>query len=235
MIDPTYTAVFRDQVWSFYVDDMEACRQATINAQSGGALGGQNFTAALLTLSVIDFCVGYFKGKTANTNGIPATTSAKDVAEFMAKYFTADPRFSNQAFGEKFYQVFRHGLAHSWSPKGAGVGMDLHTTNILEVDRAGNIILQVLPFYDLTKGALKKYETDLGVDQTLNDNFMKRYRHLVTNDQAEANALKLLLGTSVGATGPIGLSAPSGGGGATGPQPVASPPSASGSTTATTV
>ncbi len=189
MINPVYTQVFRDQVWGFYVNDMEACRQATINAQSGGVLGGQNFTAALLTLSVIDFCTGFFKGKTKRADGRPEMTTAGDVAEFMSKYFTGYEKFKEIDFCKKFYQVFRHGLAHSWSPKGSGIGMDLTATEIVWLH--GDIpILEVIPFYELTKQALKLYENDLGKDEDLNHKFIKRLEYLNDNDAAEAQTLR---------------------------------------------
>ena len=113
MIDYIYKNVFNDQIWTFYDNDMKACFRAAKNAQNGGQLGGQNFTAALLILSIIDFCTGYFKGRTINTKKDGRTSidcvSASDVAEFMKKYFINYPMFGGLKFGEKFYQVFRHG------------------------------------------------------------------------------------------------------------------------------
>lgn len=203
MIDIKYKNIFEQQIRRYYISDMESCIRAAKDAQAKTynpkGDGGQNFTAALLTLSVIDFCAGYFTGKTEYSYKAgkikPELTTAHDAADFMSKYFTDYHMFADEDFCIKFYQVFRHGLAHTWSPKGSGIGMDMYATTPVVME-SGAPVLEMVPFFDHTKKALSRYEIELGEDEALNHNFMKRFDYLQNNGQKEANELKAMLSTS---------------------------------------
>ena len=195
-INSVYQLIFAEQIWGYFVADMDSCFRSAKNAQirkyNDKGHGGQNFTAALLILSVIDFCTGYLMGKTRQNNGSPELTKADDVAVFMSRYFVDFPRFKDKFFSKQFYQVFRHGLAHSFSPKACGIGMNLNATEIFSIQN-GTPVLEVKPFYELTIKAIKKYEEELGLNHELNDNFMKRFNYLIDRDKFEGQKFKAIL------------------------------------------
>lgn len=179
-MDDRYKAVFEHQVWDYYAYDMESCFESARRAPTNGGRGGQNFTAALITLSVIDFCAGFYKGSKPSTD---------DIASFITHYFTQhDQRFSDVNFSKRFYSVFRHGLAHQWSPAYGGVSMDFDIDEML-LKENGVPVLNVPPFYDLVCKALRDYEAELATDSVLNSNFTQRYDTIIKADKKQANRL----------------------------------------------
>lgn len=184
-MDDRYKAVFKDQVWSFYAHDMESCFSAARSAQEGNGNGGQNFTAALITFSVIDFCAGFYMGNNKR--------STDDIAGFITRYFRKhDKRFSNVNFSKRLYVVFRHGLAHQWSPAASGIAMDFNNNEVLY--SVGNIpVLNMPPFYELVCNALRDYEAELATDKVLNRNFTERYDAIIKLDDDQASKLLALL------------------------------------------
>lgn len=182
-MDNRYKAVFEHQVWDYYAHDMESCFESARRARSSGGQGGQNFTAALITLSVIDFCAGFHKGSKPSTN---------DIASFITHYFARhDQRFSDTNFSKQFYTVFRHGLAHQWSPAFGGVSMDFDIDEMLLKENSVPI-LNVPPFYDLVCKALKDYEAELRTDSALNRNFAQRYDTIIKQDRQQGEKLAKL-------------------------------------------
>src|SRR5690242_8332357 len=112
--------VLNQQVWEWYCGDIDSCLviRMDLNARNDKSpfKGGMNFTVALVTLSVIDLMAGYYSGKEPNK---------KDVALFLQRYYGKHySLFNDLEFSEKFYEVYRNGLVHSWSPKFAGISMD---------------------------------------------------------------------------------------------------------------
>jgi hypothetical protein len=184
-VDYRYKSVFSHQIWDYFVNDIESCFKASRAAQdSNNGKGGLNFAAALVILSVLDFCSGFYVGK--------VQPSTDEVAEFMSKYLSDDDLFKTKAFNKNFYKVFRHGLAHQWSPKGSGVAIDFNKSEILIIDNELPV-LNVPPFFNLVCKGLKKYEIELGENKTLNTNFSHRLDEIYRIDGSEAIRLKELL------------------------------------------
>jgi|GEM_PF-3801015 len=182
-MDNRYKSVFEHQIWDYFAHDMESCFDAARRARENGGRGGQNFTAALITLSVIDFCAGFYKGSKPGTN---------EIAGFITRYFTRhDQRFSDVNFSKRFYTVFRHGLAHQWSPAFGGVCMEFGISDIL-IKENDVPVLNMPPFYALACKALRDYESELATDYTLNRNFSKRYHAIVKHDKKQGEKLARL-------------------------------------------
>jgi hypothetical protein len=166
---------------------MNSVLQLVQKASRSNEQGGQNFTAALTTMCVIDFCAGFYVGK--------VQPSTDEVAEFVTKYFQRhNSLFVDVNFSKQFYRVFRHGLAHQWSPKMAGVAMSFGQNEILLVDENSGIWhLNFPPFFELTKKALKDYENDLAKDSALREKFDKRCLAIAKKDEEAARELAQLL------------------------------------------
>jgi len=78
--------------------------------------GGLNFPAALTMFAVIELMAGYHAGKKA---------TAKELVEFVSKYVGKYcPKLTGEQVAKKWYDVFRNGLSHQWSPKFGGVAVD---------------------------------------------------------------------------------------------------------------
>ena len=131
---------------------------------------------------------GYYKGKTH--------PSTEDVADFFVKYFSPhEPLFKDKDFAEQFFKVFRHGLAHQWSPKAAAVAMNFNRQEsfyYIQGDSTDLPCLNIPPFYKLTKQALKDYETDLNNEKYIAE-FNKRQEAVLERDYKEMEKLKKIL------------------------------------------
>jgi len=184
--------VFRQQIWEFFCNDLDSCLLVSKIIQSGKTSpfkGGLNFTALLAIFSVIELASGWWEGK---------EPTQETVANFIQKYFSKyEPRFSDQVLAKKFYNVFRNGLSHQWSPKAGGVAMDFAHDWLLEIISTNGsesiIALNVPKFYQITKSALTDYEHDLDdkADQRLN--FEKRYNCIVESDYKEMRKVREML------------------------------------------
>lgn len=188
-MEPIHKKVFELQIWDYFENDINSCFTAARNAQDNGGKGGQNFTAATIIFTVLDFCAGFYHGKTEPKLSL----NAREVAEFITKYLGArDEMFRNPALTLKFYEVFRHGLIHQWSPKFAGVAMEFNSDEILYEQR-GVVCLNVPPFFKLVSLALQDFERDLDGSKEAREKFERRLSAISTQDAQEVVALKELL------------------------------------------
>lgn len=184
--------VFQQQIWDFFCDDLESCLTVSRLKQSNPDSpfkGGLNFTAILAIFSVIELTAGWWKG-TEPTNEIIASF----IQKYFAKYYA---RFSDKGFAKKFYEVFRNGLSHQWSPKASGVAMDFYRNWLLE--KAGTngqeeiLVLNVPTFFTVTKQALADFENELNENEDMRKLFETRYNKIVEGDYVEMRILRSLL------------------------------------------
>jgi hypothetical protein len=111
-MEPLHKPVFRHQIWDYFVNDIEACFRSAHYAQQFSGNGGQNFTAATVIFTVIDFCAGFYHGKV----GSELNLTTKEVTLFMQKYLGREnSMFCDINFCSYFYRVFRHVLIHTMS------------------------------------------------------------------------------------------------------------------------
>lgn len=180
-----YNDVFNQQIWDFFCSDIESCFEVNKNKQKlkekSPFKGGMNFTSALAIFSVIEFCAAFYWGKRIKRS---------EIAVFMNKYFGKySPVFDSNGKCEKFYDVFRNGLSHQWSPKRAGIAMSF-TTKHLIIKHMTVLILNIPTFYEIVICGLKDYETDLNNNKTLCEKFEKRYEEVIRGDFSSASELK---------------------------------------------
>ena len=115
-------------------------------------------------------------------------TTTRAVADFLGKYFAPDfPAFKDKPFAMKFYEIFRHGLAHGWSPKAGGVAMDFRrdwALRFIKTQDGSEKIpsLNIPTFFEITKKALQGFESDLDKDRNLQAKFARRYKVLIDGD-----------------------------------------------------
>lgn len=185
--------VFREQVWEFFCNDIESCLEVSREVQNSRAdntrskfKGGLNFTAATAIFAVIDFCSGFNKGSEASSN---------DVALFMSEYFKSyDTLFENLELSKQFYNVFRNGLSHQWSPKASGVSMDFNNDHVVVFVGSEYVpSLNVPSFYNVVVNGLKDFESRLDQDQLAAERFSRRYNQLILHDHRIAERFKQLL------------------------------------------
>jgi hypothetical protein len=181
--------VFDQQVWDWFCNDVESCLLVSkkVQAHEGEFKGGTNFPACLTIFSVIEMAAGYFSGRTTDAQSSPG------VVNFLVKYFAKhDARFADLDFSRRFYNVFRHGLAHQWSPKAGAVSMDFGNDGlILWVGEYP--FLNVPPLFELTKAALRDYEGDLDTDANLRAKFKTRYEAMLQADHERMEELREIL------------------------------------------
>ena len=185
--------VFKNQIWKFFCEDVESCLEVSKDVQrhrgASRFKGGLNFTAALVIFSVIEFCAAFFHGK----NEVTRT----EIAEFMNIYFANyDDNFSDIDFCKKFHNIFRNGLSHQWSPKAGGIGMNFNKREIIFQAMSGKELIPILnipPFFALTKKALKDFEIDLDRKPLLRKKFEDRYKKLIETDYKEMRIFRGLL------------------------------------------
>ncbi|OGM09116.1 hypothetical protein A2Z67_05920 [Candidatus Woesebacteria bacterium RBG_13_36_22] len=188
--------VFQQQIWDFFCGDLESCLIVSRIKQSNPNSpfkGGLNFTATLVIFSVIELASGWWKGTKA-TNDI--------IASFIQKYFSKhDKRFKDKSFAKKFYDVFRNGLSHQWSPKASGIAMDFNRNWLLEKANTGGqeeiLFLNVPTFYYLTKQALEDFEKELNTNESVRKMFEKRYKKIIESDYKEMRILRNFLGKAI--------------------------------------
>jgi len=184
--------VLRQQIWEFFQNDLHSCLEVSRQVQQARASsspiafqGGLNFTSALVIFSVLDLCSGFFSG---------AAPTTQTVSDFITEYLgKRDRLFSDSNFSLEFYRVFRHGLAHQWSPKRAGVSMDFNDPRVVFLLNENDPCLNVPPFFKLVCDSLHDFEDDLDNTSNLQQNFLKRYNSIVSQDQTAANRLVRLL------------------------------------------
>jgi hypothetical protein len=186
--------VFGQQVWDWFCNDLDSCLLVSEKVQAGSSefRGGTNFPAALTIFSVLEMTAGYHSGKADDQQ------LTDRVVAFLVKYFSKhDGRFADADFAKKFYNVFRHGLAHQWAPKAGAVSMDFPQRGELLLWVEGEAerypCLNVPGFFDLTKRALADYESDLDQSQALRDKFKTRYDAMVKSDHTRMRQLRARL------------------------------------------
>lgn len=201
-----HTIVWQQQIEAFFKDDIASClnvarmKNGAENCELSKLPGGLSFTAALVIFCILEMLSAYFKGVTQASK--PASNN--DVADFMAKYFSKYNRFFKDKNNSiSFYKVFRHGLVHQWSPKGAGAGMNSgladysKINNIIWLEPPNDVpILNVPIFYELFLKAISDYKDDLDNDINLRHLFEQRYYTIIKQDQVEINNLKSALASS---------------------------------------
>lgn len=182
-----HSDLFKQQIWEFFCDDLDSCLTVSQLKQSGDYRfkGGLNFTACLTIFSVIEMCSGYYKGKDTNSD---------TVADFLVKYFSKYfDNFGDVSFSKQFYIVFRHGLAHQWSPKASAIDMnftDSYFLKKIKIESEEILSLSIPTFYKYTKKALKDYEGDLDKDENLRYLFKQRYDQIVSVDYLQMKTLR---------------------------------------------
>lgn len=175
--------VFQQQIWSFFYNDLESCLEVSKEVQQGNKKfkGGLNFTAALTIFSVIDFLASFWKGKNANQT---------DIAKFIHKYFANYHLiFKTEDLCKQFYNIFRNGLSHQWSPKSSGVAMEFSTKHILIENKRDKILYLNIPaFYKICVKAFKDFENDLDTDIILSKKFQSYYNEMIKFDGKQSLA-----------------------------------------------
>lgn len=179
--------MFRQQIWEFFQNDLDSCllvsRDLQTKRESSVFRGGLNFTATLAIVVIVEMCSSYYSGREADDNA---------VAEFINKYFSKhEPIFQFKDICKKFFQVFRHGLVHNWSPKMAGVSMDFSLNASFTFVRE-TPVLNVPAFYGVVKKGLRDYEDDLNVDERLRELFNRRYEEIILGDSQEVERFNRL-------------------------------------------
>ncbi|HZE87228.1 MAG TPA: hypothetical protein VE090_03395 [Methylomirabilota bacterium] len=184
--------VFQQQIWDFFCNDLESCLTVSKLKQSNPNSpfkGGLNFTATLAIFSVIELAAGWWKGTEA-TNDIIASF----IQNYLAKYYD---RFNNKSFAKKFYEVFRNGLSHQWSPKASGVAMDFYKSWLVEKTSTNGqeeiLLLNVPTFYYVTKQGLEDFEKDINTNEAMRKMFERRYSKIVDSDYKEMRILRGML------------------------------------------
>lgn len=184
--------VFKQQIWEFFCDDLDSCLLVSKLKQSGDRRfrGGLNFTACLAIFSAIEFLSGFLAGREPTSD---------DIAVFLQKYFGKYwERMNSKSFSKKFYEVFRNGLSHQWSPKASGVAMDFYNDWILRKEKPPSFSEEILTlniprFYEVTKKAFKDYEVNLDKKSDFRTKFEERYNKLVESDYMEMRILRKYL------------------------------------------
>lgn len=199
-----HTGFWEQQIEQFFKDDVTSCLNVAKikigieNCEASKFPGGLFFTSTLVIFCILEMLSAYFKGV------LPANKPASkdDVGDFMVKYFSKyNIFFKDKNNSIAFYKVFRHGLVHQWSPKGAGAGMN---SGLIDYSKIQNIIwlaspndvpiLNVPIFYELFLKAISDYRKDL--DSNINNSrnlFERRYSAILKQDQAEVLNLKSFL------------------------------------------
>jgi hypothetical protein len=139
--------------------------------------------------AVIELMAGYHAGKKA---------TAKELVEFVSKYVGKYcPKLTGEQVAKKWYDVFRNGLSHQWSPKFGGVAVDFAQPDVfvfLQVGTEKIPYLIVPKLFCFIKAALRDYEADLNSNVALQSNFTKRYEELVSCDRKAMESLRRLCG-----------------------------------------
>lgn len=187
-----HNAVFKQQIWEFFCDDLESCLTVSKLKQSNPNTpfkGGLNFTATLAIFSVIELCAGWWKG-TAPTSDIIASF----IQKYLSKYYV---RFKDKTLAKKFYEVFRNGLSHQWSPKASGVAMDFNGNWLInktgEIGQEEILLLNVPTFYYVAKQGLEDFEKELNENEEMRKLFEARYSKIVEGDYKEMRILRGML------------------------------------------
>ena len=183
--------VFKQQIWEYFCGDLESClnvsklKQTKLNSEFKGGL---NFTATLVIFSVIELCAGWWKG-IEPTNDIIAAF----IQKYLSKYYL---KFKNKNLSKKFYEVFRNGLSHQWSPKASGVAMDFSDNwliNKFKTNGEDILVLNVPTFFYITRQGLTDFEEELDQDKTKQKLFEVRYSTIVNSDYKEMRILRYML------------------------------------------
>jgi hypothetical protein len=146
------------------------------NSRFKGAL---YFPAALTLFAAIELAASYY-AKTKSTSD--------RAAEFVSKYIGRySPKLADKTIAKKWYDVFRNGLSHQWSPKAGGVGVFQCPEVFIFFSQGGPDekipYLNVPALFDALKLALHDYETDLDSDVILRSNFECRHKVLESTDR----------------------------------------------------
>lgn len=129
-----------------------------------------------MLLSAIDLAAGYYVGREAKT---------KEIGVFIAKDLGPHaPKLADEAIAKKWYEVFRHGLAHAVSPKAGTVSLDPHPEVFFFIlSHSEKIPVLVVPtLFVVLKKALREYETELDTNSSLQAQFQRRHDELVKGD-----------------------------------------------------
>lgn len=176
----------------FFCGDLESCLTVSKLKQSNPNSpfkGGLNFTATLAIFSVIELCAGWWKG-VEPTNDIIASF----IQKYLSKYYV---RFKDKNVSKKFYEVFRNGLSHHWSPKASGVAMDFYGNWL--INKAGDVgqeeilLVNVPTFFNVTKQGLKDFENELNENEDMRKLFEARYSKIIDSDYKEMRILRGIL------------------------------------------
>jgi hypothetical protein len=181
------------QIWEWFCNDIDSCLTVSHDLQAQGDAstfrGGLNFPAALTMFAVIELMAGYHAGKKPGSKEI-----AGFVGKYVGKYY---PKLADEQVAKKWYEVFRNGLSHQWSPKFGGVAMDFAQPDVfvfLQVGTEKIPYLIVPKLFYFIKAALRDYEADLNSNVALRSNFKKRYEELVSCDRKAMESLRRLCG-----------------------------------------
>ncbi len=174
-----HNEILKQQIWEWFVNDLKSCFEASRASQAQNKLfpGGLCFPAAMTIFSVLEMVTGYYTGKDPCRSSV-----ASFISKYMGKYC---PQLENTSIVDKWYEVFRNGLTHQWSPKAGGVAMNPLSSEIFIFTSNGNEeipILIVPTFFEIFKKALKDYEYDLDSEEVLREKFKKRHNQLMAND-----------------------------------------------------
>jgi len=185
-----YKGFFNQSIREYFYGDIESCmevsRRKQINDPDFQKTGGLNFTAGLVIFCVIEVLTGFYKGK--------EFPKSDEIADFLQRYFSKhNDLFKDLAFCKKFYEVFRHGLVHEWSPKACSVDMNFSDKYLLKtiIGEGGTVLLQInIPaMFEITKKSFDDYELDLDNGNYVAE-FDIRYNNIIKNDYSEMEILK---------------------------------------------
>lgn len=151
-------------IFEFYKNDVESCLNVS-KSDRATFPGGQNYTAGLVIVCVLETITAYYKGKDINKSGVMEEAKSDEVAEFMVKYFSPfEKLFSDKSFSKKFYEVYRHGLVHQFDPKSSAIAMDFNSDDIIDILPVDEkMVINIPPLFRISLKAYELYEADLNV------------------------------------------------------------------------
>ena len=188
-----HNRVFNRQLWTFLCNDLDSCLMVADEVQEKGDnsrfKGALYFPAALTLFAAIELAASYYAGD---------EPTGDRVAEFISKYIgPCSPELASKTVAKKWYEVFRNGLTHQWSPKAGGVGV-FQWREVFRFLSEGltekSPYLNVPALFDAFKKALRAYESDLDSNLILRKNFDSRHKALESSDCNEMRIFRGLCG-----------------------------------------
>jgi len=146
-----------------------------------GKAGNCNFPIALYVFACIEF-LGQLTSVVPIDTKEPGHTQ-KSIMGFIDTYFPEDFKRKTQLYRSNFVNIFRHGLAHNYFAKYAGVSRT--ESEPLQVDSEGMLVLDADRFVEAFKSAINTLKEAIKNDTELTQRMVDRY-----NKQYKDNRLR---------------------------------------------